>query len=107
MSKYIFRNEKGGFESAYDKNSLMKLCYEEISDLEAKLAEKQKEIEKLNACVDFYKSYYISFKKKVIDELEKVKAELVKLKQDYSLSWCGIKIYNFIDDQIKELKGEK
>ena len=45
MSKYIFRNEKGGFESAYDKNSLMKLCYEEIADLEAKLAEKDKEIE--------------------------------------------------------------
>ena len=42
MSKYIFRNEKGGYESAYDKNSLMKLCYEEISDLEAKLAEYEK-----------------------------------------------------------------
>ena len=45
MSKYIFRNEKGGFESAYDKNSLMKLCYEEISDLETKLAEKEKRYE--------------------------------------------------------------
>ena len=49
-------------------------CLEkEFADLEAKLAEKEKEIEKLNACVDFYKSYYISFNEKVINELEKVK----------------------------------
>ena len=39
-----------------------------------------------------------------VEQLEKVKAELVKLGQDYSLNWCGIKIYNFIDDQINELK---
>lgn len=39
-----------------------------------------------------------------VEQLEKVKAELVKLGQDYSLNWCGIKIYNFIDDKINELK---
>lgn len=44
MSKYIFRNELGGYESTYDKNSLMRLCYEEISDLEAKLAESEKQL---------------------------------------------------------------
>lgn len=38
MSKYIFRNEKGGYESPYDKNSLMRLCYEEIAELENELA---------------------------------------------------------------------
>lgn len=80
---------------------------EENQQLKQQLAENGKEIEKINACVDFYKSYYISFKGKVIDELEKVKAELVKLGQDYSLNWCGIKIYNFIDDQINELKEGK
>ena len=52
MSKYIFRNEKGGFESAYDKNSLMKLCYEEIANLEAKLAEKDKELSEYVKIVD-------------------------------------------------------
>ena len=46
---------------------------EQIAGLEHQLAEKDKEIEKLNDCVDFYKSYYISFNDKVIDELEKVK----------------------------------
>ena len=44
---------------------------------------------------------------KAIEQLEKVKAELVKLGQDYSLNLCGIKIYNFIDNQINELKGEE
>ena len=44
MSKYIFRNEKGGYESAYDKNTLMKLCYKQIADLEAKLAESEKKV---------------------------------------------------------------
>lgn len=43
---------------------------------------------------------------KAIEQLKKVKAELVKLGQDYSLNWCGIKIYNFIDNQINELKGK-
>ena len=45
----------------------------ELDRLNEQLAEKEKEIEKLNACVDFYKSYYISFNEKVINELEKVK----------------------------------
>ena len=105
-----------------------------IYDLQSQLAEKEKsvdglqeinqslgqtcnndakEIERLRELIveqdnkiNFYKSYYISFREKVIDELEKVKAELVKLGQDYSLNLCGIKIYNFVDDQINELKGE-
>lgn len=59
----------------------------QITDLETKLSEKDQD--------------KISF---AIEQLEKVKAELVKLGQDYSLNWCGIKIYNFIDDQINELK---
>ena len=47
MSKYIFMNELGGYESAYDKNSLMRLCYEEIFDLEAKLAESENQNKRL------------------------------------------------------------
>lgn len=117
MSKYIFRNEKGGFESAYDKNSLMKLCYEEISDLEAKLAEKDKELseyvkivddlhkqlsDKCDFCDKTKDQDKISF---AIEQLEKVKEyndNLVCDDEDY---------YNyitaFIDNQINELKGEE
>lgn len=91
---------------------------DKISDLEAKLAESEKERheewktgkewkwewQKVNQKLEKADQDKISF---AVEQLEKVKAELVKLEQDYSLSWCGIKIYNFIDDQIKELKGEK
>ena len=107
----------------------LKIKYKNIADLEAKLAksekereldnsfwkqecdslqktlvEKDKEIEKLNACVDFYKSYYISFNKKVIDELEKVKSAfgLINSKLDKVET---IKEYiHYIDHQIKQLK---
>ena len=78
-----------------------------VSDLEAKLAEKDKEIEKLNACVKFYKSYYISFNEKVIDELEKVKSAfgLINSKLDKVET---IKEYiHYIDHQINELKELK
>ena len=101
MSKYIFRNEKGGFESAYDKNSLMKLCYEEIADLQSQLAEKNKEIEKLNACVVFYKSYFVSFQEKVIDELERVKEKILPEISSYVKKEFVVKE---IDNQIKQLK---
>ena len=85
----------------------------ENDQLKQQLAEKDKEIEKLNACVDFYKSYYISFKGKVIDELEKVKKLLGSYKwyqggneysfiDDYAVDWSDtVKIF---DNQINELK---
>ena len=95
-------------------------CYQEtfgeidkdrkIADLEAKLAEKDKEIEKLNACVDFYKSYYISFKEKVIDELEKVKEKINNCPiTDYDTNKHFVKMYQSdairqVDNQIKQLK---
>ena len=85
----------------------------ECAELKQQLAEKEKEIEKLNACVDFYKSYYISFKDMVIDELEKVKENIKKVPiTDYDLSGNFEKMYKQdvirqIDNQIKQLKGEK
>ena len=77
---------------------------QECDSLQKTLVEKDKEIEKLNACVDFYKSYYISFNKKVIDELEKVKSAfgLINSKLDKVET---IKEYiHYIDHQIKQLK---
>lgn len=80
---------------------------QECDSLQKTLVEKDKEIEKLNACVDFYKSYYISFNKKVIDELEKVKSAfgLINSKLDKVET---IKEYvHYIDHQINELKELK
>ena len=77
---------------------------QECDSLQKTLVEKDKEFEKLNACVDFYKSYYISFNKKVIDELEKVKSAfgLINSKLDKVET---IKEYiHYIDHQIKQLK---
>lgn len=91
-------------------------CYQEtfgetdkdrkIADLEAKLAESEKEIEKLNACVDFYKSYYISFKGKVIDELEKVKSVINASVRDDHILW-DFDIKAHIDNQINVLRNNK
>ena len=138
MSKYIKKDENGfyvfdeiefsktlptGLEYfAFDKETeqIYNLGFnykekmeKQISDLEAKLAEKDKEIEKLNACVDFYKSYYVSFQEKVIDELEKVKENIKKVPiTDFDLSGNFEKMYKQdairqIDNQIKKLKGEE
>ena len=95
-----------------DENKDRALCEYELSvqELKQQLAEKEKEIEKLNACVDFYKSYYISFKDKVIDELEKVKNYSITDEKDiFGLNYLMKSGYvlEFIDNQIKELKGEK
>lgn len=113
MSKYIFRNEKGGFESAYDKNSLMKLCYEEISDLEAKLAESEKERheewktgkewkwewQKVNQKLEKADQDKISF---AIEQLEELKVKLHIIHTNGYLK----AIDEEIDNQIKELKGK-
>ena len=88
--------------------------------LKQQLEEKEKDIEKLNACVDFYKSYYLSFNEKVIDELEKVKEFVnrqlfITTKDCNDLDEAEAKGCNElrketikeIDNQIKQLKGEK
>ena len=80
---------------------------ETLMIMKEELAEKEKEIEKLNACVKFYKSYYISFNEKVINELEKVKSAfgLINSKLDKVET---IKEYiHYIDHQINELKEMK
>ena len=87
----------------------------QIEELKQQLAEKDKQIEKLNACVDFYKSYYISFKDKVIDELEKVKEEMDLRPRGVSKGWKNKEydtlveedVYEVIDNQIKQLKEGK
>lgn len=66
------------------------------SDMWDKLVEQQQEIEKLNACVDFYKSYYISFHEKLIYELEKA----TDLK-----GFDIIQLKKYIDNQINQLKA--
>ena len=112
---YRFENANGTW---YSRESCRDLTNEEVfeelrtelrqfADLEAKLAEYEKEIEKLNACVDFYKSYYISFKGKVIDELEKVKRYIDDKAYYVEEENFGIEINEYIDNQINELKGKK
>ena len=75
-----------------------------IDNLKSQLAEKDVEIKKLNACVNFYKSYYISFNEKVIDELERVKDYFI---EGYAVCKNFSDFYwNFteqIDNQIEAL----
>ena len=79
-----------------------------IDNLEKTIEEKNKEIERLNACVDFYKSYYISFNEKVIDELKKVKDYFI---EGYAVCKNFSDFYwdftEQIDNQINELKELK
>lgn len=77
---------------------------EENQQLKQQLAEKEKEIEKLNACVDFYKSYYISFNEKVIDELERVKEKILPEISSYVKKGFVVKEF---DNQIKKFKEMK
>ena len=41
MSKYIFINDLGKYESAYSKESLCELCYKEVEELKDKLLERE------------------------------------------------------------------
>ena len=89
-----------------DKSKMIDYLIEskqQIADLEAKLAEKEKEIEKLNVCVNFYKSYYISFNEKVINELGRVKEKILPEISSYVKREFVVKEF---DNQIKQLKGE-
>ena len=79
----------------------------ENKQLKQQLAEKNKEIEKLNACVDFYKSYYISFNEKVIDELDKVKRYIDDKAYYVEEENFGIEINEYIDNQINVLRNNK
>lgn len=78
-------------------------CCNEVKE---QLAEREKEIEKLNACVDFYKSYSVSFQEKVIDELEKVKSVINASVRDDHILW-DFDIKAHIDNQINVLRNNK
>ena len=82
-----------------DKNLILQLTQQKIADLEAKLKEKEVEIKKLNACVDFYKSYSVSFQEKVIDELERVKEKILPEISSYVKKEFVVKEF---DNQIKQ-----
>ena len=73
-------------------------------ELKQQLAEKEVEIKKLNACVDFYKSYSVSFQEKVIDELERVKEKILPKISSYVKKEFVVKEF---DNQIKRLKEMK
>lgn len=80
-----------------------------IDNLQSQLAEKDKEIEISKSTIDFYKSYYISFKEKVIDELEKVKEEIgneidtfIDIYENRCVKTDDLEF--FINNQIKQLK---
>ena len=89
----------------------IKGCLDREREYEKQLAEKDKEIEKLNACVKFYKSYYISFNEKVIDELEKVKEWFIRNATNdvnnnavlLDHSYTGVLM--LLDGKIEDLKG--
>ena len=92
----------------YEKNlnQIIDKFLNENIKLKQQLAEKEKEIEKLNACVVFYKSYSVSFQEKVIDELEKVKRYIDDNAYYVEEDNFGIEINEYIDTQINELKGK-
>ena len=78
-----------------------------MRNLEQQLAEREKEIEKLNACIKFYKSYYISYKEKVIDELEKVKEHFINIKTPTLGVIRMSEMVMYIDNQINVLRNNK
>lgn len=89
---------------------------QECDSLQKTLVEKDKEIEKLNTCVDFYKSYSVSFQEKIIDELERVKEFCNNPKNRVEYEYCPNawtyavdkdKLMLEIDNQIKQLKEMK
>ena len=59
-------------------------------------------------CHDFMDGYNRGKREGVIEELEKIKAEIEELKSDSDYyEWYGIKrTVNLIDNHISELKGE-
>ena len=81
---------------------------DKIADLETELAEKDKEIEEKmmsfeKRCQEYYKSDEIK-RDFAIQELEKVKI-LIQNAINFETNFVGV--YDAINKQIKELKGEK
>ena len=97
MSKCIYTQEQ------YDKilEERNELANENFK-LKQQLDEKDKEIERLQYTVDFYKSYYISFREKVIDELEKVRNFAYDTYRKFGV-FDETDLEHILDNQIAEL----
>ena len=77
-----------------------------LKKLKKQLAEKDKEIERFKHTVDFYKSYYLSFREKVIAELEKIKTEITPVFCIPGGIYSNLhnEVFKKIDNQINLLK---
>lgn len=81
----------------------IKQLEEQNERLIKQLAEKDEEIESLKYTVDFYKSYYVSFREKVIDELEKVRNFAYDTYREFGV-FDETDLEHILDNQIEELK---
>lgn len=87
-----------------------------IADLQSQLAEKDKEIERLNKLIKklnneaqkYYEDAYCNDcqNQKAIEQLEKVKTQC-EFKISFACDEQEQRLYEFIDQQINELKGEQ
>lgn len=68
-----------------------------IKDVKSRLSQKDQQIAELKQ----------SQNQKAIEELEKVKQKLMELGQSDYLYSCLIKVFDFVNDQLEELRGEE
>ena len=133
MSKYfdgekLSGNEESPIPCIYGGN--LEECYKKITDLQSQLAEKEKEIEKLKIILNMQavqaseeqrlslintNCIQYNQNQKAIEQLEKVKEIVKHFCEIHSDDYYGVKsqvmgirqdVFEFIDQQIKELKGK-
>lgn len=117
-------DEIGMFVDYVAINKIIKDQSKQISDLEAKLAEKEKEIERIktnyvggvqnaNLATSAFKDlYYKEHQDKIsfaVEQLEKVKVALKTFEFNYNgvIDCCEDYVFDIIDNQIKQLKEGK
>lgn len=95
------------YEYLEDVTRILNLQNSKITDLEAKLVEKEKEVSKWK----YKKGKYVADRLTYISNITAI-AELEKVKEYYisNVQWTrhkGMSMLEFIDQQIKSLKGDK